>query len=262
MSRFFVSPDQVGANLITIEDRNDLHHMKKVLRLGPGDEVDISDGSAWEYRARIEYLEADMAQLQILDKQSFATEPATRVTLYQGIPKQGKMETIIQKCVELGVHRVVPVFMDRTVVVDKGNFQKKIDRWQKVSAEAVKQCRRGIIPEVSGAMRMKEVLADLAGSYDLILIPYENEDGTTIKDVLRSLPAKSGDAAAPETATLKPDAPVTIAVLIGPEGGFSEEEVAMVTGAGGRSVSLGRTTLRTETAGMAALAMIMYELEL
>ena len=262
MSRFFVSPDQVGANMITIEDRNDLHHMKKVLRLGPGDEVDISDGSAWEYRARIEYLEADMAQLQILDKQSFATEPATRVTLYQGIPKQGKMETIIQKCVELGVHRVVPVFMDRTVVVDKGNFQKKIDRWQKVSAEAVKQCRRGIIPEVSGAMRMKEVLDELSGSYDLILIPYENEDGTTIKDVLRSLPAKSGDAAAPETATLKPDAPGTIAVLIGPEGGFSEEEVAMVTGAGGRSVSLGRTTLRTETAGMAALAMIMYELEL
>lgn len=268
MSRFFVSPDQVGANMITIEDRNDLHHMKKVLRLGPGDEVDISDGSAWEYRARIEYLEADMAQLQILDKQSFATEPATRVTLYQGIPKQGKMETIIQKCVELGVHRVVPVFMDRTVVVDKGNFQKKIDRWQKVSAEAVKQCRRGIIPEVSGAMRMKEVLAELTGPeaaarpYDLILIPYENEDGTTIKDVLRSLPAKAGEAAAPETATLKPDASRTIAVLIGPEGGFSEEEVAMVTGAGGKSVSLGRTTLRTETAGMAALAMIMYELEL
>ena len=159
MSRFFVSPDQVGANLITIEDKNDLHHMKKVLRLGPGDEVDISDGSAWEYRARIEYLEADMAQLQILDKQSFATEPATRGTLYQGIPKQGKMETIIQKCVELGVHRVVPVFMDRTVVVDKGNFQKKIDRWQKVSAEAVKQGRRGFIPQVPGPMGLKEVRA-------------------------------------------------------------------------------------------------------
>ncbi|MBQ9060087.1 MAG: 16S rRNA (uracil(1498)-N(3))-methyltransferase [Firmicutes bacterium] len=269
MRRFFVSPEQVGANLITIEDKNDLHHMKKVLRLAPGDEVDISDGSAWEYRARIEYLEADMAQLQILDKQSFATEPATRVTLYQGIPKQGKMETIIQKCVELGVHRVVPVFMDRTVVVDKGNFQKKIDRWQKVSAEAVKQCRRGIIPEVSGAMRMKEVLAELAGdagsgaetgqgssagAYDLVLIPYENEDGTTIKDVLRC----SGAPGAPDAVPV----PRSIAVLIGPEGGFSEEEVAKVIEAGGRSVSLGKTTLRTETAGMASLAMIMYELEL
>ena len=291
MSRFFVSPEQVGANVITIEDRNDLHHMKKVLRLAPGDEVDISDGSSWEYRARIEYLEADMAQLQILDKQSFATEPSTLVTLYQGIPKQGKMETIIQKCVELGVHRVVPVFMDRTVVVDKGNFHKKIDRWQKVSAEAVKQCRRGIIPQVSDAMRMNEVLAELngtggtgsagvgsdayagsdAGAFDLVLIPYENEEGTTIKDVLRSFCPKAGDAdaAAPgntDTAAAPGpsdrNAPCRIAVLIGPEGGFSEEEVAKVTEAGGRSVSLGRTTLRTETAGMAALAMIMYELEL
>jgi len=285
MSRFFVSPEQVGANVITIEDRNDLHHMKKVLRLAPGDEVDISDGSSWEYRARIEYLETDMAQLQILDKQSFATEPSTLVTLYQGIPKQGKMETIIQKCVELGVHRVVPVFMDRTVVVDKGNFHKKIDRWQKVSAEAVKQCRRGIIPQVSDAMRMNEVLAELNGTggtgsagagsdadaYDLVLIPYENEEGTTIKDVLRSFCPKAGDAdaAAPgntdsaaDPVTSDRNAPCRIAVLIGPEGGFSEEEVAKVTEAGGRSVSLGRTTLRTETAGMAALAMIMYELEL
>ncbi|MBQ9015440.1 MAG: 16S rRNA (uracil(1498)-N(3))-methyltransferase [Firmicutes bacterium] len=259
MSRFFVAPEQVGADGITIDDKNDLHHMKKVLRLSPGDEVDISDGSSWEYRARIEYLEADLAQLRILDKQSFAAEPGTLVTLYQGIPKQGKMETIIQKCVELGVHRIVPVFMDRTVVVDKGNFHKKIDRWQKVAAEAVKQCRRGIIPQVSEAVRMKDVLAELEGAdtYDLILIPYENEEGTTIKDVLRSAAGSHGSGA-----DRLGEVPRRIAVLIGPEGGFSEEEVAKVTRTGGQSVSLGRTTLRTETAGMAALAMIMYELEL
>ena len=247
MSRFFVTPEQIGADRITIEDRNDLHHMKKVLRLQPGDEVEISDGQTWEYQARIELLEADFAQLMILDKQSFAAEPFVEVTLYQGIPKQGKMETIIQKCVELGVYRIVPVFMDRTVVVDKGNFGRKIERWQKVSAEAVKQCKRGIIPEVSEALRMRDVLAEL-DAYDLILIPYENEEGTTIKDVLR------------ERAGTK--RPKRIAVLIGPEGGFSEEEVAAVTAAGGHSVTLGKTTLRTETAGMAALAMIMYELEL
>lgn len=290
MSRFFVAPEQIGAGTITIEDRNDLHHMKKVLRLQPGDEVDISDGTMWEYRARIDCLDAEEAQLTILDKQRFATEPLTEVTLYQGIPKQGKMETIIQKCVELGVHRIVPVFMDRTVVVDKGNFSKKIDRWQKVSAEAVKQCRRGIIPEVSDALRMNQVLAELAGAgaatnrglhqdvvagsvsggttaagtatapdaacpYDLILIPYENEDGTTIKNVLRAQDGSTG--AAPAVV-----APRRIAVLIGPEGGFSQAEVDAVMDAGGHSVSLGKTTLRTETAGMAALAMIMYELEL
>ena len=252
MSRFFVVPEQIGANTIDIEDRGDLHHMKKVLRLQPGDEVDISDGQTWEYRARIDLLEADFAQLTILDKQSFATEPSLEVTLYQGIPKQGKMETIIQKCVELGVHRIVPVFMDRTVVVDKGNFGKKIDRWQKVSAEAVKQCKRGIIPEVAEAIRMPQVLAELQHrEYDLVLLPYENEEGTTIKDVLRE-----------HTVASDHTRPKRIAVLIGPEGGFSDAEVAAVTAAGGRSVTLGRTTLRTETAGMAALAMIMYELEL
>ena len=245
MSRFFVDPQQIGPSTITLEDAGDLRHMRKVLRLRPGDEVDISDGQTWEYRARIEMLEEDFAELTILDKQSFASEPATEITLYQGIPKQGKMETIIQKCVELGVHRIVPVFMDRTVVVDRGNFGKKIDRWQKVSAEAVKQCRRGIIPEVSGALRVPQVLAEL-GDYDLVLIPYENERGTTLKEVLRA-PAQK---------------PRRIAVLIGPEGGFSEAEVAAVLEAGGHSVTLGKTTLRTETAGMAAIAMIMYELEL
>lgn len=278
MSRFFTVPENIGAQWITIDDRNDLHHMRKVLRLQPGDEVDVSDGQAWEYRARIDSLDDEEALLTILDKQSFAAEPATEITLYQGIPKQSKMETIIQKCVELGVHRIVPVFMDRTVVVDKGNFGKKIDRWRKVSSESVKQCRRGIIPEVSDALKMPQVMEELTGAvsgepnaagtspaeagihpahgstrpYDLILIPYENEDGTTIKDVLR-------EANVPRQQKLSGK---RIAVLIGPEGGFSESEVAAVTAAGGHSVSLGRTTLRTETAGMAAIAMIMYELEL
>ena len=266
MSRFFVDPQQIGPSTITLEDAGDLRHMRKVLRLRPGDEVDISDGQTWEYRARIEMLEEDFAELTILDKQSFASEPATEITLYQGIPKQGKMETIIQKCVELGVHRIVPVFMDRTVVVDRGNFGKKIDRWQKVSAEAVKQCRRGIIPEVSGALRVPQVLAEL-GDYDLVLIPYENERGTTLKEVLRDAAQvadvlRDADAGASGAEKAPAQSPRRIAVLIGPEGGFSEAEVAAVLEAGGHSVTLGKTTLRTETAGMAAIAMIMYELEL
>ena len=275
MSRFFVEPQQVGLNTITIEDAGDLRHMRKVLRLQPGDEVDISDGQMWEYRTRIDVLDADSAQLTILDKQSFAAEPSVEITLYQGIPKQGKMETIIQKCVELGVYRIVPVFMDRTVVVDKGNFGKKVERWQKVSAEAVKQCRRGIIPKVTQAQRMPQVLEELTpaddttpgmgatpGCYDLVLIPYENEQGTTLKDVLREAGASSAQAVSGASSAIEPSGLRRIAVLIGPEGGFSEAEVAAVTAAGGKSVTLGKTTLRTETAGMAAIAMIMYELEL
>ena len=262
MSRFFVNPGDIGNNLIIMNNADDLHHMMKVLRLKEGDEVDISDGEAWEYRARIESLTREEAQLTILDKQAFASEPSVEVTLFQGIPKQGKMETIVQKCVELGVHRIVPVFMERTVVVDRGNFGKKVDRWNKVSAEAVKQCRRGIIPEVSTPVRTDDLLRDTTGTgtpgmfeeFDLVLLPYENETGTTIKDVLRGALDRSENGPA--------SPPRRVAVIIGPEGGFSDEEAIAIIGAGGVSVSLGRTILRTETAGMAALAMIMYELEL
>ena len=275
MSRFFVGPENVGLKTIVIDDRDDLHHMTKVLRLKEGDEVDISDSVEWEYRAKIVFLGPDEAQLEILDKQAFAGEPSVEVTLFQGSPKQGTMETIIQKCVELGVHEIVPVFMDRTVVKDTGNFGKKIDRWNKVSAEAVKQCRRGIIPRVTEPVKLKNLVAqadaarvgagamgeapadvpDLFADFDLVLFPYENEKGATIKDALLT-------AANPMYQEITGNTLERIAVIIGPEGGFSDEEAKAIVAAGGQSVSLGKTILRTETAGMAALAMIMYELEL
>jgi len=251
MSRFFVTPENVGEKNIIIDNREDLHHMIKVLRMSEGDELDISDSQEWEYRARLIYLDTDSAEAEILDKQKFTAEPEVKVTLFQGIPKQGKMETIVQKNVELGVNRIVPVFMARTVVADKGKFGKKIERWQKVAAEAVKQCKRGIIPEVADQMKTADVIRAFE-EFDLVLFPYEDEKGTTIKDVLRETAA---DAAWQESRK-------RIAVIIGPEGGFSGEEAEAIVAAGGRSVSLGKTTLRTETAGMAALSMIMYELEL
>lgn len=244
MSRFFVSPENIGEDNIIIDNREDLHHMVKVLRLSAGDEIDVSDSSQWEYRCEILSVDADSAVARIVDKQKFTAEPDVKVTLFQGIPKQGKMEVIVQKCVELGVESIVPVFMARTVVVDKGNFGKKIQRWQKVSDEAVKQCRRGIIPQVREPVRTAEAIKQF-DRFDLVLFPYENEDGRTIKDELRNC-----------------GSPRNVAVIIGPEGGFSDEEAEAIVNAGGRSVSLGKTTLRTETAGMAAIAMIMYELEL
>lgn len=249
MSRFFVTPDQVGERYVTIDNREDLHHMTKVLRLREGDEIDVSDGEEWEYHVVITELQSDMCEAKILDKQKFAREPFTKVTLFQGVPKQGKMELIIQKNVELGVYRIVPVFMERSVVKDNGKFGKKLDRWQKISDEAVKQCKRGIIPEVSEAINMKEMIKDFS-DYDLVLFPYENEDGTTIKDVLRGIKEAGGDA------------PEHIAVVIGPEGGFADKEADAIVEAGGKSVSLGKTILRTETAGMAALSMVMYEMEM
>lgn len=245
MSRFFVEPTDIEDSYIYIRDKQDIKHISKVLRLKPGDTVEISDGSLWEYEAVIEYIDSDEIELKIVDKQKFAKEPELLVTLYQGVPKGSKMETIVQKCVELGVHDITPVFMERTVVVEKGNFEKKIERWQKVSDEAVKQCGRGIIPQINHQLTFSQMTEEL-GQYDLVLFPYENEEDYTIKDCLRSLEAK----------------PKTVAIIIGPEGGFADYEVDMIDETGASEVTLGKTVLRTETAGMAALAMTMYELEL
>ena len=252
MSRFFVTPEAVGERDILINDRDDLKHMTKVLRLKAGDRVEVSDSVCWDSLCEIEEVSKDFAKLLILDKQSFSAEPETRVTLYQGIPKGSKMESIVQKTVELGVDTIKPVFMARTVVADKGTYGKKVDRLNRVAAEAVKQCKRGIIPEVTEPLTTERMIDELS-DYDLVLFPYENEKGSTIKDVLREEQAGKAD---------KTDTAKHVAIIIGPEGGFSDEEAAAIVNAGGKSVSLGKTTLRTETAGMAALAMVMYELEL
>lgn len=245
MSKFFVDYHDVKESTIRITDTDDRKHMTKVLRLGVGDTISVSDTVQFEYTAEIVAIEKEYIEARILDKQKFAREPELKLTLFQGIPKQGKMETIIQKTVELGIYSVVPVFTDRTVVVDHGNFHKKIERWQKIADEAVKQCKRGIIPQIQREMMFHEMLKALV-KYDLILFPYENEEDVSIKDCLRGLEEK----------------PKTAAVVIGPEGGFSDSEAEALVKTGARSVSLGKTILRTETAGMTAIAMTMYELEL
>ena len=282
MSKFFVDPSAVSGAHIYMENKDDLHHLRKVLRARPGMELDISDGDCWEYKTVLEELTEDCATLKILDKQKFATEPSTRVTLYQGVPKASKMETVIQKTVEMGVGTIVPVFMERTVVVEKGNFGKKLDRWNKIAAEAVKQCKRGIIPRVTESYDFDRMLDELP-NYDLIICPYENEDGLTIKDFLREAPApapadagsagRAGEPGRPAAASAHSEQESAgpaepgpqarrVALVIGPEGGFSDGEIARLKAAGAATVTLGKTILRTETAGMAALAMIMYELEL
>lgn len=245
MARFFVDSKDVMESTIRITDADDRKHLTKVLRLDVGDTISISDSVQFEYVAEISAIEKEYIETRILDKQRFAREPELKITLFQGIPKQGKMETIIQKTVELGVYSIVPLFTDRTVVVDHGNFQKKIERWQKIADEAVKQCKRGIIPQIQGKMTFQEMLSSLV-KFDLVIFPYENEEDYTIKDYLRSLKAKPG----------------TAAVIIGPEGGFSDSEAKALGKLGARSVTLGKTVLRTETAGMTAIAMTMYELEL
>ena len=247
MNRFFVGKENILDDEIIISDREDIHHITKVLRLKEGALCDISDSGEWEYRVRLVSFAGGEIRAKILDKQKFSSEPELMIALFQGVPKQGKMESIIQKSVELGVYCIVPVFMARTITVHNESFAKKIGRWQKVAAEAVKQCRRGIIPKVENEVTFSGMI-NLFDSerFDKILFAYENEKGRTIKDALRDIKEK----------------PRSLAIAIGPEGGFSDEEAKSLEIAGGVSVSLGKTVLRTETAGPAAIAMAMYELEL
>lgn len=245
MNRFFVEKFNIGNDSITIENKDDIHHIRDVLRLKENDDIIISDSKEFEYTCQIIFISQDEIEAQIIDKQKFAREPKIRVTLFQGIPKQDKMETIAQKSTELGLATLVPVFMDRSVVVDNGEYWKKVVRLQSIAEEAAKQCQRGIVPEIRQACDSKSMIERLH-NFDLVIFPYEEEQYFTIKNLLRGIQTN----------------PIDIAVIIGPEGGFSEREATAVKAVGGRAVSLGKTILRTETAGIATLAMIMYELEM
>jgi 16S rRNA (uracil1498-N3)-methyltransferase len=168
-------------------------------------------------------------------------ESPVKVTLFQCLPKTGKMELIVQKCTELGVFAVVPVVSARCVVVPGKDCEKKRERYSRVALEAAKQSRRAMIPSVLPLIELKRI--DVK-SFDLFLVAYEDENTVTLKQALRAT-----------------NEPASIALLIGPEGGLEESEVAHLVKAGAKSVSLGKRILRTETAGMAMLAQTLYEVE-
>lgn len=245
MRHFLVDKTSIKGNTIELTNKEDIHHIRKVLRLDVGDSLLISDSEMFEYTTKVIKIEPLLVKAQILDKQRFSREPDLRITLFQSIPKQSKMETVIQKAVEIGTFSIVPVFTERTIVTEKEGFKNKLERWKKIASEAAKQSKRGIIPEVTQQVFFSDLHKTLS-QYDLVLIPYEGEDHRTIKEALRSLEIK----------------PKTVAILIGPEGGFAEHEVEEMIGIGGLSVTLGKTVLRTETAGLVAAAMVFYELEL
>ncbi len=237
MHRFFTSDIQAHTAAVRGED---VKHISRVLRLRIGDCVQLCDGQGNECDASISAIAPDAVTFETQPWRRAKSEPDVSVTLFQCLPKAGKMETIIQKCVELGACGFVPVQSERCVVVLKPPYEGRIERWQRVSEEAAKQSRRGIVPVVA----LPEPLKSLDFSaFDTVLVAYENEHTVSLKQALRSGAHK------------------TIAIVIGPEGGFSEEEIAILTTRGATSVSLGTRILRTETAGMAMLAQIMYEVE-
>ena len=237
MHRFFTNEIHEHTAVVRGED---VKHISRVLRLRAGDCVQLCDGQGNECGAVIESVAPDAVTFQTQPWTKAESEPNAAVTLFQCLPKAGKMETIIQKCVELGAAGFVPVQSERCVVVLKPPYEGRIERWQRVSEEAAKQSRRGRIPAVELPKTLKEL--DFS-DFDTVLAAYENERTVSLKTALKAHPCRN------------------IAIIIGPEGGFSGEEIAILTGKGASTVSLGTRILRTETAGMAMLAQIMYEVE-
>ena len=244
MQRFFVTPAQVGEEEIYIEG-SDVNHMKNVLRMKAGEELMVSDGNNWQYRCAVKEYLPEKAVLKILKKEMVDTELPSKLYLFQGLPKQDKMELIVQKAVELGVCQVIPVMTRRCVVkLDAKKAAKKVSRWQQIAESAAKQAGRGYIPEIRDVMTLEEALA-FAGQLDVRLIPYELAEGMEhTRDVIgKIMPGQS------------------VGIFIGPEGGFEKEEVEQAVEKGVLPVTLGKRILRTETAGLAVLSVLMYRLE-
>ncbi len=244
MHHFFVSPEQVGEKSITITG-SDVNHIKHVLRMAPGEQITVSSGENKEYRCEIRSLSEEQVEAQIMWVQETGAELPSRLYLFQGLPKSDKMELIIQKAVELGVYEIVPTATRRTVVkLDKKKEESKRKRWQGIAESAAKQSKRNLIPQVTQVMSFREAVEYAAG-LDVKLVPYELAEGM--------------DAARQVIGSIKPGQ--SVAVFIGPEGGFAPEEIDYAVEHGFRPITLGRRILRTETAGMTVLSILMYHLE-
>lgn len=244
MYHFFVETDAIGAEQITITGQ-EVNHIKNVLRMKPGEHICISDTTGKEYTCSITELTCDAVFAKIEDVQAAAAELPVEIYLFQGYPKGDKLETIIQKTVELGVSKVIPVMTRRSVVkLDEKKAAKKQERFQAIALAAAKQAKRAVIPEVMPVMNFADAVR-LAETLDMVLIPYEDAEG--IQESKRLLNEIKGYK--------------SLGIFIGPEGGFDPEEVLKVQAIGGHSITLGHRILRTETAGMAMMSIVMFELE-
>lgn len=244
MYRFFVAQNQVEDTVIHIQG-SDVNHIKNVLRMKVGEEILISSGDKLEYTCCIENLDGEEVLAKILYAEESGLELSSRVYLFQGLPKSDKMELIIQKAVELGAYEIIPVNTKRSVVkLDSKKEASKLKRWQAISESAAKQSKRMIVPQITPVKSFAEAV-NYADQLDIRLIPYELAKGMReTRQILEGIqPGQS------------------IGIFIGPEGGFEEKEVELARAHGAQPITLGKRILRTETAGMTVLSILMYLLE-
>ena len=239
-----MTPAQIvdGYAVITGQDVN---HIRNVLRMKQGEQIGVRDGISRNYICELETMEPDQIRARILSEEADSSELPAKLYLFQGLPKSDKMELIIQKAVELGAYQIIPVATRRAVVkLDKKKEESRVKRWNAIAESAAKQSGRMMIPEVTGVMSLKEAF-HYASGFDRNLIPYELAEG--MEETRRVL------------AQIRPG--MQVGIFIGPEGGFDVEEVEQAVAEGIHPITLGRRILRTETAGMTMLSILMFQLE-
>ncbi|WP_206199029.1 16S rRNA (uracil(1498)-N(3))-methyltransferase [Thermoanaerobacterium sp. PSU-2] len=239
--RLFIKDEDIKDGIVRIYG-DDAHHIKDVLRLKIGTDLVVSNGVK-QYNASILSIESTSVLLKIVDELHQVVESSINVTLFQGLPKSDKMDLIVQKCTEIGIKKIVPVETEYSIIkIKEKSIGNKINRWNKISQEASKQSGRLIVPEVLEPISFN-IAVNYIHEFDLCVMPYERETNVRLKDVL-----KENNGAK------------NICIFIGPEGGFSPSEVTMATKNGAVTVTLGPRILRTETAGIVAGSIILYEL--
>ena len=246
MYQFFIQPDSIKEDEIWIADPQDVNHIRNVLRMKKGEKVSLCcEAKGKEYICSIEEIESDIVKAAIIDINGESRELPVKITLFQGLPKSDKMELIIQKAIELGAAEIVPMATKRAVVkLDAKKAAKKVSRWNTIALSAAKQAKRGIIPEVREVRNFKDILEEVQDT-EFMLVPYEEAKGMQAsKELISQAKGKK-----------------SIGIIIGPEGGFEKEEIEQLKAAGGQTMSLGKRILRTETAGMTVLSILMFTIE-
>ncbi len=240
MHRFFVPPEWIAGSRVTLRDTV-AHQIKTVLRMQSGDQIVVLDNAGWEYTVTLDEVGGKTVTGTVEDTSPAAGEPPVELTLVQALLKKDNFEWVLQKCTEIGVTRFVPMVSQRTVVRLDSVNEKKYIRWERIITEAAEQSRRGRIPDLLDAQTLDEALAACT-DYDCVLIPWEDEHTLTLHEALAQTPGAQ-----------------RIAVIIGPEGGFSPEEIDAACEQGAQPVTLGPRILRAETAAVAASLLALYE---
>ena len=246
MPRFFLSPadlDGLSQGAVVTISGDDARHISLALRMRVGDVITLCDGKGTEYEGKLLSLSPTAVEVELSDPRASKTELPMAVTLYQGLAKGDKMDTIIQKAVELGVTCIVPVNTSRCIMKMGDNPDKKIARWQKIANEAAGQCGRGVLPTVGMPVSFKEAVK-LASGDDLSLFCYEEVEQTK-----------------PLSALLPDSPPKTLSFFVGPEGGFAPDEAKLAFGTGVQPCGLGPRILRTETASGYLLSALSFRYE-